>query len=59
MNTKGEQRLIIRSGGSARVQTRVSRSCACSCKLQSEFRDLQLAVSVRDWSAMFARDGEE
>ena len=33
-----------------------SRGCAYSCKL---FCDLQLVVSVRDWSAMFARDGKE
>ena len=36
-----------------------SRSCACSRKLGSKFRDLHLVVSVRDWSVMFARDGEE
>ena len=28
-------------------------------ELGSKFRDLHLIVSVHDWSAMFAQDGEE
>ena len=62
---KKNQRLIIRSGGSARAWMRVlgvvlaRASFGVSSVVWSEFRGLHLIVSVRDWSTMFARDGEE
>ena len=36
-----------------------SRGCAHLCEPWSEFHDLHLIVSVRDWSAMFVQDREE
>ena len=59
MITKEEQRLIVRSGGSARAQTRVLGVVLACASFGVSSVICIWVVSVRDWSAMFARDGEE
>ena len=59
MNTKGEQRLIIRSGGSARVQMRVLGVVLACASFGASSVICIWVMSVLDWSAMFARDREE
>ena len=59
MNTKGEQKLIIRSGGSARAQTQVLGVVLACASFGVSSMICIWVVSVRDWSAMFVRDGEE
>ena len=59
MITKEEQGFIVRSGGSARARTRVLGVVLTRASFGASSVICIWVVSVRDWSAMFARDGEE